>query len=72
MKKSKSIQILKQQGIIKFIKYKLNKIIDKYIKKINKLYEYILLIFLIYFKKHLLKNLINLYYKHMLYLLTGH
>lgn len=51
MKKSKSIQILKQQGIIKFIKYKLNKIIDKYIKKINKLYEYILLIFLIYFKK---------------------
>lgn len=35
MKKSKSIQILKQQGIIKFIKYKLNKIIDKYIKKIN-------------------------------------
>lgn len=35
MKKSKSIQIIKQQGIAEFIKYKKNKIYTKYEKKFN-------------------------------------
>lgn len=35
MKKSKSIQIIKQQGIAEFIKYKKIKIYTKYEKKFN-------------------------------------
>lgn len=34
MKKSKSIQIIKQQGIAEFIKYKKNKIYTKYEKNL--------------------------------------